>query len=124
MKFKKEVEIRFADLDAYGHVNHSVYFTYMETARTLFFKEKFLDLYNKGIGFIITKASCEYKTPILLSDKVIIEMEIINVKKTRFDVVYKISNGADKHFANAHTTLVAFDMKKNKPVRIPEGFLE
>jgi acyl-CoA thioester hydrolase len=123
MKFKNEVEVRFADLDAYGHVNHAIYFTYLETARTNFFKNKFLELYENGINFIITKVSCEYKAPIMLSDTVFVEMEITNVRRTRFDVDYVLNNGEDKIFAYAKTTLVTFDKNKNKPVKIPENFL-
>ncbi len=124
MKFKNSVEIRFADIDAYGHVNHAVYFTYLETARTLFFKDKFINLFEKGINFIITNASCEYKKPILLSDTLIVEMEIVNVKRTRFDVIYELNNGKGKTFAFAKTTLAIFDSKKNKPIRIPEDFFK
>jgi acyl-CoA thioesterase FadM len=32
--FSTDVEVRFVDLDAYGHVNSATYFTYLETART------------------------------------------------------------------------------------------
>ncbi|NVO01004.1 MAG: acyl-CoA thioesterase, partial [Geobacteraceae bacterium] len=35
------IEVRFADLDAYGHVNGSVYFTYLETARVRMFTDAF-----------------------------------------------------------------------------------
>ena len=32
-RFSHLIEVRFADLDLLGHVNHAAYFTYMETAR-------------------------------------------------------------------------------------------
>jgi acyl-CoA thioester hydrolase len=31
--FRKEIEIRWRDLDGYAHVNHAVYVTYLEEAR-------------------------------------------------------------------------------------------
>jgi acyl-CoA thioester hydrolase len=31
--FRKEIEIRWRDLDGYAHVNHAVYATYLEEAR-------------------------------------------------------------------------------------------
>ena len=35
--FSTPIKIRFRDLDAFGHVNNAVYFTYMEVARTDYF---------------------------------------------------------------------------------------
>jgi len=31
-QFNTSIEIRFSDLDAYGHVNNALFFTYLETA--------------------------------------------------------------------------------------------
>jgi acyl-CoA thioester hydrolase len=35
--FQTPIEVIFRDVDAMGHVNNAVYFTYLETARTRFF---------------------------------------------------------------------------------------
>ena len=37
MAFTKRIEIRWRDLDGFGHVNNSVYLTYLEEARDEFF---------------------------------------------------------------------------------------
>ena len=37
--FSIPIESRFSDLDAYGHVNNAVYFTYLETARVKLFSD-------------------------------------------------------------------------------------
>jgi len=38
-KYKTSIETRFADFDMMGHVNNAVYFTYMEIARTKYWKQ-------------------------------------------------------------------------------------
>jgi len=40
MKFTSKVYVRWADLDAFGHVNNAVYLTYAELARVVFAKMK------------------------------------------------------------------------------------
>lgn len=48
------IDIRFADLDAMGHVNNAVYLTYMETARLRYALELGLwDGTPKAIGPIM-----------------------------------------------------------------------
>ena len=63
--FSTPIKIRFRDLDAFGHVNNAVYFTYMEVARTDYFTHVGL-LKNEWppIFFIIAEATCQFKAPI------------------------------------------------------------
>lgn len=53
--------VLFADIDAYGHVNNAVYFTYFEWGRT----QLWFELTEWGgaldIGFIVAHASCDFK---------------------------------------------------------------
>ena len=42
--YSTPIELRFSDLDLYGHVNSVIYFTYLETARVKLFAELFTDL--------------------------------------------------------------------------------
>ena len=51
----------FADVDAYGHVNNAVYFTYFEWGRI----QLWFDLTEWGgahdLGFIVARAECDFK---------------------------------------------------------------
>ena len=47
--YSTTIELRFSDLDLYGHVNSVVYFTYLETARVKLFKDFFKELTDKQI---------------------------------------------------------------------------
>jgi acyl-CoA thioester hydrolase len=53
------VEMRWSDLDAMGHVNNAVYFTYLEQARALYCHESCnWDWANDGL--ILASAHIEY----------------------------------------------------------------
>ncbi|MGA1846103.1 acyl-CoA thioesterase [Deferribacter abyssi] len=124
MEFSTEIEVRFSDLDAYGHVNNAVFFTYLETARTKLFKDYFSKATAERLFFLVVKAECEYKIPINYSDKVVVSIGVESIGNTSFTFNYKIHNGEYKVFAVAKTVMVTFDANKNKPVRIPESFLK
>ena len=53
--------VMFADVDAYGHVNNAVYFTYFEWGRI----QLWFDLTEWGgahdLGFIVARAECDFK---------------------------------------------------------------
>lgn len=118
--FSTEIELRFSDLDAYGHVNNAVFFTYLETARTKLFLDKFIDFLNGGLLFLVVKAECEYRKPIQLSDRVVVSMNVSRLGSSSFDLEYSVHNGNGSTFATAKTVMVCYDGKIGKTVAIPE----
>lgn len=117
------IEVRFSDLDAYGHVNNAVYFTYFETARTRLFMEHFLNLSRQGLLLLVVRAECDYKKPIELTDRVIVDMEVERLGRSSFDLAYSLHNSAGATYATARTVMVCFDAKRGKAVAIPGEFL-
>lgn len=121
-KYSVPVELRFADLDAYGHVNNATYFTLLETARTKLFHDQFVELMDRSLLFLVVKAECEYKLPIELKDTLIISLEMTRVGNSSFDIDYQLHNGNGKIFGSAKTVMVCYDGKAKKTTRIPESF--
>lgn len=120
--FSTDIEVRFADLDAYGHVNNATYFTYLETARTKLFLGRFIDLLNRGLHFLVAKAECEYRKPIQLADRVTVAMTVARIGNSSFDIDYTVHNGNGVTFATAKTVMVCFDQELGRPAAIPESF--
>jgi len=52
--------IRWGDMDAFGHVNNTMYFRYMETARIAFLEQAAGDLNVEGQGPVIVTAYCNF----------------------------------------------------------------
>ena len=121
-KFSVPVELRFADLDAYGHVNNATYFTLLETARTKLFHDQFIEFMDQSLLFLVVKAECEYKLPLELKDKLIITLEMVRIGNSSFDIDYVLHNGNGKVFGLAKTVMVCYDGKAKKTTRIPESF--
>lgn len=122
MEYSTDIELRFSDLDAYGHVNNAVFFTYLETARVKLLQDEFLDVMNSGQLVLVVKAECSYLKPIELIDRVVVTMRVDRVGRSSFDLGYRVHNGEDVTFAEAKTVMVCFDPKQGKPVVVPEVF--
>jgi acyl-CoA thioester hydrolase len=124
--YKHPIQVRFADLDGYFHVNHAMFLTYLEVARIAFIKEEmgnyFTDLHNKGILFLLTKASISYLKPIGLNDDIFVELWVGTIKYSLFTFLYEIKDNHNNLFAKAETESAIYSTHKNKPVRIPEEF--
>lgn len=124
MKVTVEVEVRYGDLDTYGHVNNVMFFRYFEVARTKAFKKDFLELMKDGVFILVVKAECEYKKPINFIDKVYVTMEVVDIGNTSFTISYTLHDNNGTIFALGKTVMVTYDNKSNKPIKIPEKFLK
>jgi acyl-CoA thioesterase FadM len=66
--YRHRLSVRFRDCDAMGHVNHAVYFTYLEQCRLTFWRE----LTGKGAPntrVIVARAECDYRAPAFFGDE-------------------------------------------------------
>ncbi len=123
--FRIPVELRFRDLDAYGHVNHAEFFTFMETARVKLMEQELEQRMGAGAPlFVVVEASCRYKEFITLRPEVVIVIQVDQMKRASFDLLYTITDGAERVFAVARTTMVCLDAATQRPTPIPERFIE
>jgi len=118
-QFNTSIEIRFSDLDAYGHVNNALFFTYLETARIKLFQQHFGAFLGSELMFLVVRAECDYRLPIELNDQLQSSISIDQVRYSSFNFSYQMHNGAGKVFAEAKTVMVCYDPKIKKPVAIP-----
>jgi acyl-CoA thioester hydrolase len=60
-----DLPVRFRDLDALRHVNNSVFLTYLETAREVYWNRLGRNLEMEGYGYILARVECDFRAPIL-----------------------------------------------------------
>lgn len=123
MKKSIEINVRFFDIDMNNHVNNSVYFTYMENARTELLMEDFLAYKQQGILFVVAEASCKYKKPIRLNDKVVAELHFEFSGALHFNVIYYFKNSDGLLYAEGITKLAMINEKNNRPIPIPQALI-
>ncbi len=113
------IDIRFADLDAYGHVNNAVFFTYLEHARVKLFQHYFGAFLDSPLLFLVVRAECDYKAPITLKDHLLITLTVEDLKRSSFTFFYRLHDGNGRDFATARTVMVSYDPQAKKPAALP-----
>jgi len=119
--FSTPIELRFSDLDAYGHVNSAIYLTYLETARVKLFADSFRELTEQGIFTVVARAECEYRKPIFYGDHLIVSVQVAKIGRSSFELEYRLHDGGETTYATARTTMVCFDSIKRVTVPVPES---
>jgi acyl-CoA thioester hydrolase len=124
-RFVKPINIRFFDIDMNQHVNNSVYFTYMENARTELLLDEFIRSKAQGFTFVITETSCKYLKPMRLQDNVVCEMIFELTRAVQFKVIYTFKNEiTGETYAIGDTLVVMINEGKNRPVPLPQDFID
>ena len=68
---EKEIEIRWRDLDAFNHVNHVVFLTYLEEVRDEWLG-RVLEDPELVWGYVIARVEIDYRRELTLSDDVVV----------------------------------------------------
>ena len=119
--YKTNIHLRFIDFDMMGHVNNSVYFTYLEIARTKYWEE-IIRWDWKQTGIVIAHAELDYIQPILMNDKIAIHVKTSRIGETSFDLDYqivKIKGNEEVICSKGKTVCISIDYATKKPTSIP-----
>jgi acyl-CoA thioester hydrolase len=119
-----KIQIRYADLDALGHVNNSNYLIYFEIARVHYFNEllgKDWDWRNEGM--ILANSSLEFLKPLLIQHEAEVKISTLSVGTKSFELYYEISVD-DVVFCSGKSVIVAFNSVRNETIPIPSVMRE
>ena len=120
--FTHRIEVRWADMDALGHVNNAKYFRYMEQARIAWMTQVRPAVMEGEEGPIIVAASCQFLRPIVYPATIEVSCEVSELKRSSFAIrhtIMRAGNAAEK-FAEGEVTLVWVNYKQGKSVPLPD----
>ena len=109
MEHKKQIEIRWRDLDAFDHVNHVVFLTYLEEVRDEWLARSLGDA-GEIWSFVVARVAIDYRRELSLRDDVIIaHCGLDGVGKSSVRTREEILTRDGEVAANAEVVLVARD---------------
>ena len=120
--FTVAVPVRYRDLDPLNHVNHAVYATYLETARTDYLEEV-VDIPAEEISFVIANLEIDYRRPIVKGDDPEVSLRVSRLGDSSCTMSYEIRVGDDVA-ATAETTMVHIDPETKRPSPLPDEIRE
>ena len=120
-RFTTDLEIRFRDLDALGHVNNAVYLTYFEIARTRYWKHLFGLPPADDWGFVMVRTECNYRSPAVLGESITMAARISALKNSSFIFEYRLTESQTARLiADGLSVQVCYDRKCDRSIRIPD----
>lgn len=117
------IPVQWGEMDAYGHVNNTVFFRYFESARIEFLERcRFLEAYEREkVGAILHSTSCRFRRPLFYPDTALVGTRASQVDDDRFTMEYLIASESENAvIAEGTGIVVSFDYVSRKAVPIPD----
>lgn len=105
---EKEIEIRWRDLDPYGHVNHAVFLTYLEEVRDEWLMTAVGD---DALGYIVARVEIDYRRELTQKDdRVVARIRLDSLGTSSVRTVEELVVSESRELAaEAKAVLVACD---------------
>ena len=111
------VALRWRDMDAYGHVNHVVYLTYLEEARDAAFAHILRETPDEG-GYVVARVAIDYRRELRLADgPVVVSCAVTTIGGASAQTRETIRTATGELAAEAEAVVVKFDRETRRSRR-------
>jgi len=111
--------IRWGDMDAYGHVNNTTYFRYMEQARVEWIEALGIEVRPGGDGPVIINASCTFLKPMTYPGLVEIRTSVDRTGRSSVQTHVEMRIDGEL-FAEGAAKVVWMNTQSGKSVPLPD----
>lgn len=117
--------VQWGDMDAYQHVNNTVYLRWFETGRAAYFDRAGLWSPGapRGVAPIFHSVSCRYRAPVRYPDEVEIGVRVKSVLDDRFVVEHAVySRKLGRIAAEGEGVVVSYDYDRAEKAPLPDAW--
>lgn len=117
------IPVQWGEMDAYGHVNNTVFFRFFESARVKYLEEcRFLEAYERDrVGAILHSTSCRFRRRMIYPDTALVGARVKDLTADRFIMVYTLASESQRAVAaDGESVVVSYDYTSRQPAPIPD----
>ena len=120
----RRLTTRWADNDAYGHVNNTVYYEWFDSAVNAWMVERgMLDIASGDPIALVVETRCTYLAPLAFPQDVDVGLAVVEIGRS--SIRYRIgifADGAPDAAAQGDFVHVVVDRSSRKPIDIPKDW--
>jgi acyl-CoA thioester hydrolase len=120
--FSTSIPIRWGDMDAFGHVNNTTYFRYMEQARIEWFAQLLAGSGHEEGGPVLINAQCSFLRQLRYPGTVEVTVYVGAVGRSSIETMYEMrrSDQPDIVYAAGAAKVVWTNLKQEKSAPLPD----
>ena len=119
-----EIPVAWGDMDAFGHVNNTIYLRWFESVRIAFFYAA--EVPHQRVAMtqapILAHTSCTFELPLTFPDTVRVTASVGRVGTKSFTMLYEVwSRAHGRRAAHGDGVVVWYDYPSARSAPIPDG---
>lgn len=116
-----QVNVRFGETDALGHINNTSYFIYLEEARVRFFEELGYRMTINEWNFILASTKCDFINQGYFNQLLTVTTSVSKIGTKSFQLEHEIICSQTKQLiAKGNAIIVYFDFNEQQSAAIPD----
>ena len=122
-RHRMPAQLRFSDVDRFGHVNNSVYFSLFDMCKTRYFHDVVgTDIFDR-MAPVVVHIEANFMSPVLFPDEIVIDTSIVKTGTKSFTLMQRAVNERTEQVkCVCKTVMVMMDTNTNVSVEIDSEF--
>lgn len=122
-RYQMPAQLRFSDIDKFGHINNSVYFSLFDMCKTRYFIDVLGQHVFDSLGIVVAHVNADFLAPIFYPDEIALQTKITHLGTKSFTLLQRAINTRTKEVkCECTTVMVFFDTVHNCSMKMPESF--
>ncbi|MDL2214752.1 acyl-CoA thioesterase [Dysgonomonas sp. OttesenSCG-928-M03] len=118
------LQLRANDIDRFGHINNTVYFTFYDLGKTNYIETICPNVDWEKDAIIVVRINVEFKSQIFETDHIAAQTTITAIGTKSFELTQRIIDiQTGKEKCICHSTMVTYDLIEHKSKPIPPDWI-
>lgn len=119
------IQLRFNDVDKFGHVNNTVYFSFYDLGKTEYFASVCPHVDWEEDGIVVVHIEANFLAQIYASDQIAVQTAVTEIGTKSFHLAQRVIDTQTEEVKCICTSvMVAFDLKKHESEPLKEDWIE
>ena len=115
------LQIRFNDVDKFGHVNNTIYFQFYDTAKTDYFASVCKGVDWERVGIMVVKIESEFMAQIKANDHIAGRTRVSKIGNKSFHLEQDvIDTDTQEVKSRCLSIMVLYDLKQQQAIPFPD----
>lgn len=118
------IQIRFNDVDRYGHVNNNAYFAFYDLGKEAYLTDVLhVDYRKRDVVPVIANINADFLLPIFYGDPIVVETAVSHIGKHSFTLMQRaVNTKTGIVVCRCSTVMVCFSLKGQCSAEVPEEY--
>ena len=117
------LQIRFNDIDKFGHVNNTVYFQFYDTAKTDYFASVCKDVDWESTAIVVAKIEAEFVAQIEANNRIAAGTRVTRIGNKSFTLEQEVFDTDTMELkSRCLSVMVLYDLKSRQTMAFPDSW--